>query len=183
MNYCSQCGSDNLVWTIPEGDNMPRHVCMACGTIFYQNPKIVTGCLLEYEDKVLLCKRAIEPRYGLWTLPAGFMENNETVPEAAARETWEEATAKVDHMQLYCLFSLPHINQVYVMFRGQLAVQEPLFAPGSESLDVALFSEADMPWSELAFAVIIQTLRHYYTDREMGHFPIHVLDTSSLKKK
>src|ERR1700752_2973441 len=134
MNYCSQCGSDRLEFRVPEGDTLPRFVCAAGGPIHYQNPKIVVGCLPEWQGQVLLCKRAIEPRYGLWTLPAGFLENAETLTAGAARETLEEANARVEIDDLYTMISLPYINQVYVMFRARLV--DLGFGPGSESLEV-----------------------------------------------
>ncbi len=172
MNYCSHCGSAHLVHKIPEGDNSLRFVCDDCHTIHYQNPKVVVGCLPEWEDKILLCKRAIEPRYGLWTLPAGFMENNETVEQGAARETWEEAQARLENLSLYSLFSLPHISQVYMIFRAKLC--DLTYAAGVESLDVRLFGEDEIPWDELAFPVIHKTLTHYFEDRASGQFPLHV---------
>jgi len=174
MNYCSYCGSAQLVHKIPEGDNLPRFVCEACHNIHYQNPKIVVGCLPEWEDKILLCKRAIEPRYGLWTLPAGFMENNETLEQGAARETWEEAQARLEQLSLYTVFSLPHISQVYMIFRAQL--RDLTFAPGIESLDVRFFSQDEIPWDDLAFPVIQKTLTHYFQDRATGEFPVHLGD-------
>ncbi len=167
MNYCCHCGASVVVRT-PEGDNMPRHVCDHCDTIHYQNPKVVNGCIGEWENKILLCKRAIEPRYGLWTLPAGFMENGETTQEGAMRETWEEAYAKIDNLTLFGLFNLPHINQVYVMFRG--SVVEGKAAAGTESLEVGFFSEEDIPWNELAFPVIRESLELYFIDRKKGVF-------------
>lgn len=172
MNYCSHCGSAQLVRKVPEGDNLPRFVCERCHTTHYQNPKIVVGCLPEWEDKILLCKRAIEPRYGLWTLPAGFMENNETLEQGAARETWEEAQARLEQLSLYTVFSLPHISQVYIIFRAQLC--DLTYAAGVESLDVRLFSKDEIPWDELAFPVIHKTLIHYFQDRANGEFPVHV---------
>jgi ADP-ribose pyrophosphatase YjhB (NUDIX family) len=129
------------------------------------------GCIPEWEDKILLCQRAIEPRYGLWTLPAGFMENLETTMEGAARETLEEAQATVDISDLYTLINLPQINQVYVMFRG--ALKAPMFGPGSESLDVQLYDEDTVPWDKIAFPVIDQTLRLYFRDRRRGRFGIY----------
>lgn len=173
MKYCSQCGAP-ISSKIPEGDNLPRFVCDNCHIIHYQNPKIVTGCLPEWEDKILLCKRAIEPRYGLWTLPAGFMENHETLTQAAMRETWEEACAKVDNLQLYTIISLPYISQVYIMFRSQLLDLD--FAPGSESLEVKLFHPDDIPWDELAFPIIRRTLTHYCEDLAIRQFPLHISD-------
>ena len=120
LKFCSACGSDRIERRVPEGDNLPRFVCAACAAIHYQNPKIVVGCLPEWQDQVLLCRRAIEPRHGLWTLPAGFLENGETVVAGAVRETLEEASARVDVGELYTMISLPHISQVYMMFRARL---------------------------------------------------------------
>ena len=156
---------------IPEGDNRPRHVCGSCGTIHYQNPKVVVGCIPEWEDKILLCRRAIEPRHGLWTLPAGFMERGESAHEGAARETLEEAHARVEILDLYTLFSLPHIDHVYLLFRSRLLDQG--FGPGEESLEVRLFGEAEIPWDEIAFAVVRETLKLYFADRRSGRFPQH----------
>jgi ADP-ribose pyrophosphatase YjhB (NUDIX family) len=173
MNYCSHCGSP-VELKIPPGDNLPRYVCDRCGQIHYQNPKIVTGCIPEWRDKILLCKRAIEPRKGLWTLPAGFMENKETTSEAAVRETLEEANARVEPIGLYALFNIPHISQVYIMFRAKML--DPQFGPGAESLEVELFDENDIPWDNLAFPVIKQTLIRYYHDKSSGQFGLHVDD-------
>ncbi len=172
MNYCSHCGADQLITTIPPGDHHSRIVCQHCHTIHYQNPKIVTGCLPIWQDQVLLCKRAIEPRYGLWTLPAGFMENAESLEQAAQRETLEEAHAQVADLALYTVTSLPHIHQVYILFLAQL--QNLNFRPGTESLEVTLFTQSQIPWDQLAFKVIKNTLQHYYQDRLTGHFPVHV---------
>ena len=154
---------------VPDGDTLPRHVCANCGTIHYQNPKVVVGCLPEWEDQVLLCRRAIEPRYGLWTLPAGFLENGETVVAGAVRETLEEAHARVEVGELYTMISLPQINQVYMMFRARLADLD--FGPGAESLEVRLFDEDEIPWEALAFRTIARTLRNYFLDRKLGAFP------------
>ncbi len=159
---------------IPEGDTRLRDVCDHCAAIHYENPKVVAGCLPLWEGQVLLCRRAIEPRRGFWTLPAGFMENEETTSEAAARETWEEAHARVDIDGLYTLFNLPHISQVYLMFRARLRDLD--FGPGSESLEVALFSEAEVPWDELAFPAIRETLKLYFDDRSRGLYPFRVGD-------
>jgi ADP-ribose pyrophosphatase YjhB (NUDIX family) len=146
-------------------------VCDACDIIHYQNPKIVAGCLPVWDDKVLLCRRAIEPRYGLWTLPAGFMENDETTEEAAAREALEEANARLEILSLYTLISLPHVNQVYVMYRARLLDQG--FSAGAESLEVRLFHEHEIPWERLAFRTIEQTLRHFFADRSRGRFGVY----------
>jgi ADP-ribose pyrophosphatase YjhB (NUDIX family) len=173
VKYCSQCGAP-VALRIPSGDNIPRHICDACETIHYQNPKIVAGCIAEWEGQILLCRRAIQPRYGLWTLPAGFMENNETTAQAAARETLEEARAKVNSLALYGLFNLPHINQVYIMFRGKLA--EARAEAGLESLEAALFPEEKIPWQELAFPVVRESLRLFYQDRRTGAYRVHMGD-------
>jgi ADP-ribose pyrophosphatase YjhB (NUDIX family) len=172
VRFCSACGSDRIEWRIPEGDNLPRFVCAACSAIHYQNPKVVVGCLPEWQDQVLLCKRAIEPRLGLWTLPAGFLENGETVMAGAMRETLEEADARVVMGDLYTMISLPQISQVYMMFRAALADLD--FGPGPESLEVRLFREDEIPWEELAFRTIGRTLRNYFLDRKLGHFPTRV---------
>lgn len=173
MNFCSHCGAA-VGLRIPAGDTLPRYVCERCGTIHYQNPKIVAGCIAQWGDQVLLCKRAIEPRYGLWTLPAGFMENGETTLEAAARETWEEAQAKVEQLVLYGLFNLPHINQVYIMFRGQLVGGKA--QPGAESLEIGLFREEEIPWEQIAFPVVLESLAQYFADRRAGEFPTRFAD-------
>lgn len=167
MNYCSTCG-EKVSLLIPKGDNRHRYVCNSCQTVHYENPKIVTGCIPQWQDKVLLCKRAIEPRYGLWTLPAGFMENEETNLQGAARETAEEANAQVENMQLFCVFSIAHINQVYTMYRGDLV--GGIASPGDESLDVALMDEDEIPWQDIAFQVINETLKLYYQDKKKGVF-------------
>jgi ADP-ribose pyrophosphatase YjhB (NUDIX family) len=178
VKFCSHCGSASLEQRIPEGDTLPRWVCRNCRTIHYQNPKIVVGCLPDWEGRVLLCRRAIDPRHGLWTLPAGFLENGESIVSGAARETDEEARARVDVGGLYTVISLPHINQVYVMFRARLLDLD--FGPGPESLDVRLFDEDDIPWNELAFRTIARTLRNYFLDRKLGEFPVHV---SALERR
>lgn len=173
MNYCSHCGGA-ITLMIPPDDDRPRHVCTACAMVHYQNPKIVTGCIPEYDGKVLLCRRAIEPRSGYWTLPAGYMELGETSLEAAARETLEEACARVEVLDLYAVFNLPHVNQVYLMFRSRLL--EPEFSPGNESLEVALFTEEKIPWRELAFTTVRQTLKFYFQDRQSGIYQLHTGD-------
>jgi len=175
MKYCSQCAAV-LEQRIPEGDDRSRHVCPDCGTVFYQNPKIIAGCLPIWGDQVLLCKRAIEPRYGLWTLPAGFMENGETTQAGAVRETLEEARLHLDaeRLSLYCYLNIPRISQVYVIFRAEMTVPE--FAPGKESLEVGLFSESQIPWEQIAFPSIEICLRHYFKERSRGDFPVHVED-------
>ncbi len=170
MNYCSHCGAI-VSLRIPPGDTLPRHICDACQTIHYQNPKMVVGCIPEWEDRILLCRRAIEPRYGLWTLPAGFMENGESTMQAAARETREEANAEVEIGNLYSLYSLPHINQVYLIFRSRLLNTD--YSPGIESLETRLFLETDIPWDTLAFPVVRQALEDFFHDRRAGDYRLH----------
>jgi len=173
MNFCSHCGH-RVEFRVPEGDHLPRHICPSCGEIHYQNPKMVVGCIPEWEGRILLCRRAIEPKYGLWTLPAGFMENGETTLEGAARETWEEAGARIEVGTLYTLYNLPHINQVYFMFRARLLDLD--FAPGTESLETKLFSEDEIPWDEIAFKTVHATLKQYFVDRRNGGFGLHFGD-------
>jgi ADP-ribose pyrophosphatase YjhB (NUDIX family) len=167
IKFCNSCGA-TVAYRVPEGDSLSRAVCDACGTIQYQNPKIVVGCLPTHGDRILICKRAIEPRYGLWTLPAGFMENNESAAEGAAREALEEANARVDIEDLYTVYSIPHISQVYMMFRARLLDTD--VSPGIESLEVKLVREDEIPWDQLAFAMVKRTLEHFLEDRKRGVF-------------
>jgi ADP-ribose pyrophosphatase YjhB (NUDIX family) len=173
MNYCNECGA-SVSLRIPEGDSLPRHVCVRCNTIHYLNPKLVVGCVAEWEGRILLCRRAIEPRYGLWTLPAGFMENGESTAQAAIRETLEEACARVQIDDLFSLVNVPHISQVHLFYRGKLL--EPTFSSGIESLDTSLFSEADIPWHKIAFRSVALCLRAYFSDRSIGCFGYHEND-------
>jgi len=175
MNYCTHCAA-SVVHRVPLGDNRPRHVCESCGLIHYSNPKIIAGALPVWDEQVLLCRRAIEPRHGLWTLPAGFMENGETTQNAARRETEEEACARVDVGDLYCYLNVPHISQVYVIFLARLLDLD--FAAGEESLEVELFHEKDIPWDAIAFPAIDIALRHYFEDRKQGVFPTRVFDVA-----
>jgi ADP-ribose pyrophosphatase YjhB (NUDIX family) len=171
MKYCSLCGSPVEIRIPPDG-NRTRYVCISCGEIHYQNPKLIVGALPEWQDKILLCRRAIEPRHGLWTLPAGFMENGETIAEAATRETLEEANARIEIGDLYSIYSLPYINQVHVFFRAKLLALD--FWPGPESLEVKLFSEAEIPWNEIAFRPVRFSIEHYFAERNVGKFGFHV---------
>jgi ADP-ribose pyrophosphatase YjhB (NUDIX family) len=181
MKFCSHCGSDALRYDIPEGDNRPRYWCPDCTTIHYQNPKIIVGAVPVWGDKVLLCKRAIEPRKGYWTLPAGFMENGETMQEGAARETWEEACATVEIGDLYSMFNLPHIYQVYIFFLGK--VPDGKCGVGEESSDARWFSEEEIPWDELAFPTVSRTLKYFFDDRKADRFPVRVQDIAPLGRK
>ncbi len=172
MNFCSHCGSANLTFKVPEGDNRSRHICTNCETIHYSNPKIVSGCLPVWEDKVLLCKRSIEPRYGYWNIPSGYLENGESVEEGAVREVYEEALATVSDLKLKSIYSLPHINQVYIHFVGQL--ENGQYAIGEESLDVKLFDETEIPWQEMAFTSSIFTLKKFFEDRKNSYQKVHL---------
>jgi ADP-ribose pyrophosphatase YjhB (NUDIX family) len=168
MKFCSECGAP-VVISLPQDDHRERHVCTVCNTIHYQNPKLIVGAIPEWEDgRILLCRRAIEPRHGLWTLPAGFMENGETTGQAAARETLEEANASIDVLALYAMYNLPHIDQVQLLYRAKLL--DLNFFPGVESLEVQLFSEDEIPWDTLAFRPIRFSLEHFFTDRKRGEF-------------
>ena len=173
INYCSNCGSPVAIRS-PVGDRVPRHMCDACGAIHYRNPRLVVGSLPVWEDKILLCRRAIEPRHGKWTLPAGFMENGETVADAARRETSEEANARIELDDMFTLIAVPHISQVHVVYRARLLDLD--FSAGEETLEVRLFGEAEIPWEEIAFRTIAMTLRHYFADRRAGAFLFHTGD-------
>lgn len=170
INFCSQCG-EHVEQKIPQGETLHRAVCPACQTIHYQNPKVVAGCIPEWEDKILLCRRAIEPRVGFWTFPAGFMELGESTEEAAARETLEEAKARVEIQSLYALLSLPHVSQVYVVYRALL--QNLDYGPGEESLEVQLMPIEAIPWDQLAFPVIREALQRYAEDRSRTQIQTH----------
>jgi len=169
MKFCSECANP-VTQRVPAGDTRLRYVCDHCGTVHYQNPNIVAGCLPIWNEQVLLCRRAIAPREGYWTLPAGFMENGETLEQAARRETEEEACARVQQLALYTVFDLPHINQVHVFFRAELADLD--FAVGEESLEVRLFAFADIPWEELAFPTVGRTLEYFLADRAERRFTV-----------
>ena len=163
MHFCSDCGQP-VSLVVPEDDNRLRHVCGECGTVHYQNPKLVVGTIpcWQAERQVLLCKRAIEPRRGYWTLPAGFMENNETTEEAAQRETMEEAGARVELLGLFALLNVPHVHQVHLFYRARLLDLD--FSAGTESLECRMFSESDIPWQDLAFPTVSHTLKRFFAD-------------------
>ncbi len=173
MKYCSNCGQP-VSLKVPQGDNRERFVCDHCAKIHYSNPRVIAGCLPVWEGRVLLCRRAIAPRAGFWTLPAGFLENGETIVTGAVRETLEEANARVANLDLYTVFSLPHISQIYLFYRAELS--DAQFSPGFESLEVNLFEEHEVPWADLAFPVIRETLEHYFRDRMAGSYPVHTRD-------
>jgi ADP-ribose pyrophosphatase YjhB (NUDIX family) len=170
MKFCSNCGA-GVVQRIPDGDNLPRYVCEACDAIHYQNPKLVVGCVPEHEGKIILCRRAIEPRRGFWTVPAGFMENGETLPDAAAREAREEALIDVSIGSLLAVVHVLYAHQVHMFFRAQMRTAN--FGAGTESLEVELVRAEDIPWSEIAFPSTEYALRRYLEDRSAGAEPYH----------
>jgi ADP-ribose pyrophosphatase YjhB (NUDIX family) len=171
MKFCSQCGAP-VTLRVPPGDTLERHVCNACHVIHYQNPRMVVGCIVEWDDRVLLCRRAIEPRHGLWTVPAGYLEKGETIEQGAERETLEEANARVEIGPLYAVYNIPHIGQVYLLFRARLL--DASVHPGAETLEVGLYTETEIPWDQLAFATVRNTLQHYFSDRRRGEFQFHL---------
>jgi ADP-ribose pyrophosphatase YjhB (NUDIX family) len=174
MKFCSACGQP-VTLQVPDGDTLPRHVCGACGTIHYQNPKIVVGCVPEADDgRILLCRRAIEPRRGYWTVPAGFMENGETLQAGAARESLEEALATVAIGSLLAVVHVLHADQVHIMFRARLAA--PGFGVGAETLEVALYDEAGIPWDDIAFRSVDFALKRYFSDRAAQLEGVHFTD-------
>lgn len=178
MKFCSTCGN-TLQVRVPDGDNRPRHCCPACGAIHYINPKIVVGTIATFEDNILLCKRAIEPRHGFWTLPAGFLELHETTHEGALRETWEEAGAQVILGPLFTMFDVLHAEQVHLFFRATMTSAQ--CKAGEESLDVRLFSEKDIPWDELAFSSVTKTLKLFLQDRQRGAYALHSGNVHSVE--
>ncbi len=173
IKYCTSCGALTQLHIPPDDDHV-RAVCSNCGLVHYKNPKMVVGCIPEWEGKILLCKRNIEPRIGKWTLPAGYLENGESVQAGAIRETREEALAEVRIINPYRLFNILFVDQIYFMFRA--AMTSDHFGPTSESSDVRLFDEKDIPWDEIAFAVIWQTLEHYFRDRKKRRYPFKIFD-------
>lgn len=170
MNCCVKCGHPTAE-KIPLGDSKFRQVCTHCGNIHYENPKIICGALVTWDNKILLCRRAIEPRYGLWTLPAGYMELFETMEQGAARETFEEAEAEIEIEQLYCMYNIPRIGQIYVLFKA--ALKDGKFGAGPETIECRLFAEDEIPWEDLAFPSVQHTLQHYFNDRKINTFPLH----------
>lgn len=173
INFCIECGG-NVTLCEVTGETLHRYVCTQCDFIHYQNPKVVTGCLVYKNDKVLLCKRAIEPRIGLWTVPAGFMENSESTRAAAQRETIEEAGAKVELKELFLLANLTQSNQVYILYLAEL--QNTQFSPGTESCEVELFSKSEVPWDDIAFHTVKLALTKFFEDLESRCFVLHEID-------
>lgn len=178
MKFCSQCGSPVEI-RVPDGDTRLRAVCTACAEIHYVNPKMVLGTIPAWADQVLLCRRAIEPRLGLWTLPAGFMEINESTAQGAMRETMEEAGARVELGPLFSVFDIPHVDQVHIFYLAKLKDLD--FAAGPESLEVRLFREDEIPWDSIAFRTITATLKFYFHDRRQGVMSVHTGDIRELQ--
>ncbi|MFZ2267851.1 MAG: NUDIX hydrolase [Azonexus sp.] len=177
MRYCNHCGAD-VVFIVPAGDSLPRHVCATCGHIHYENPRLIVGCIASWEGRLLFCRRAIEPRLGFWTLPAGFMENGETTAAAAVRETAEEAGANVIIDAPFAMVSIAHINQVHLFYRAHLAAPE--YAAGEESLEVELFDASQIPWPDIAFRSVTYALQRYLEDRTAGVFGFHETSLTPL---
>jgi ADP-ribose pyrophosphatase YjhB (NUDIX family) len=174
IRHCTQCGHA-VEHRVPVDDNRERAMCPACGHIEYDNPRIVAGCIIEHEHKIVLAKRAIEPRHGFWTLPAGFMELGETVEQGAAREALEEANAQVDIVQLYSVYSIPRIGQVYMLFRARFAdADNPAMSAGDESLEVGLFDANSTPWDDIAFTAVKLTLERYWTEAKLGKYTLYL---------
>jgi ADP-ribose pyrophosphatase YjhB (NUDIX family) len=176
IKHCKNCGTA-VVYRLPDdGDTKQRAVCPDCQTVHYENPLNVVGTIPQWGDKVLLCKRNIEPRLGKWTLPAGFMELNETVREGAARETLEEAGAQFEMGEFFSLANIPRVGQVHLFYRAQLLSDQ--FDPGFETMEARLFAEEDIPWDEIAFKTVGETLKRFFADRRLGRFNTHVFDIS-----
>ena len=173
MKFCCNCASP-VVKRVPPGDTHARWVCDQCGEIHYQNPRLVVGTVPEHQGKLLLCRRAIEPRYGYWTLPAGFLENDETAGQGAARETLEEAGARIELGAPFSLLSVPRVKQVHLFDRARLLDLD--FKPGEETLEVALLDEASIPWEQVAFRTVATTLKRWFEDRKRGAFGFHAED-------
>ncbi len=169
MKFCTECGN-RVSLTVPFGDTRKRHVCSVCGEVHYVNPKMVAGCLVSQDNKVLLCRRSISPRRNLWTLPGGFVEVNETLVEGAKRECLEEACAVVNVLGLYTIYDVPDIAQVYFYYRAEFA--RTGYSPGMECSDVRLFSEHELPWKSLAFVVVKDTLINFFRDNCHHNYPV-----------
>ena len=176
IKHCKNCGTA-VVYRIPDdGDTKHRAVCPNCHTVHYENPLNVVGTVPHLGDRVLLCKRNIEPRFGKWTLPAGFMELGETLAQGAARETVEEAGAQFEIEGLFSILNVARVGQVHVFYLARLLSDQ--FDPGTETIEAQLFLEADIPWGEIAFRTVKETLEHYFADRRSGNFSIHTVDIS-----
>ncbi|MCR5865160.1 MAG: NUDIX hydrolase [Aquincola tertiaricarbonis] len=173
IKHCRACGSA-VNYLIPPDDNRERAVCPSCGTVHYENPLNVVGTVPYWADQVLLCKRNIEPRYGFWTLPAGFMELGETTAQGAARETDEEAGAHIEMGPLFSVMNVMRVGQVHMYYLARLT--DTVFNPGPESIEARLFREDEIPWDEIAFRTVRETLKRYFEDRRAGAFGLHTAD-------
>jgi len=173
IKHCRACGTA-VAYGIPPDDNRERAVCPACSTIHYENPVNVVGTVPTWGEQVLLCKRAIEPRYGLWTLPAGFLELGETTAQGALRETDEEAGAQVELGALFTVLNVVRVGQLHLFYLAPMT--SPALNPGSETLEARLFREDEVPWDEIAFRTVRETLSHFFEDRRRGHFGVHCAD-------
>ncbi len=174
IQHCKQCGA-KVEYRLPDdGDTKLRAVCTVCHTVHYENPLNVVGTVPYWGQKVLLCKRNIEPRKGKWTLPAGFMELDETTAEGAAREIDEEAGAQFEMQGLFSVLNVARVGQVHLFYRARLTSDQ--FNPGTETMEAQLFDEADIPWDEIAFRTVKETLEHYFADRRTGQYGIHMID-------
>jgi len=180
MKYCSDCGAA-VELRVPEGDHVPRHVCPACSAIHYHNPKVIVGCVPEWDDRILMCRRAIEPRLGRWTFPAGFMELGETSGQGAAREALEEARAVVEVGELFVVINVPYVSQVYLIHRARL--RAPQFGPTTESSEVVLMREGEVPWDQIAFPTIFHSLKFFFADRASGAAGVHTLDLTARPRR
>lgn len=180
MKYCSVCATP-VQFSVPEGDNLPRYNCPSCGAIHYQNPRVITGTLPIWDGKVLLCRRNIEPRWGYWTLPGGFMENGETLQEGASRETVEEACNDPELVQMLSVLSLPQFDQVHIFYLARML--SPDFAPTPESSEVALFAPEDIPWEQIAFRTVLATLEHYVAHRDQPMLPVLEQTISPVQRR
>ncbi len=171
--YCKTCGSE-VRYAVPQDDNRPRATCTSCAAIHYENPLIVVGTIPVWQDSILLCRRAIEPRHGMWTLPGGFMELGETTEQGALRETDEEAGARVELQGLFTVLNVARVGQLHLYYRARLVDTD--FAPGIETLETRLFQQSEIPWDLLAFRTVKETLKHYFDDRPRGKFGVHCAD-------
>lgn len=180
INFCNRCGAATML-QIPPGDALPRQVCTRCGHIHYENPRLVVGCVATWEDRILICRRAIDPQKGFWTLPAGFMENGETTAQAACRETHEEAGARIVVDAPFAMVSIAHINQVHLFYRGRLATPE--YAAGEESLEVALVPPSEIPWQEIAFRSVTLCLERFLDDTRRGSFGFHETELAPMPRQ
>jgi len=181
VRYCNVCAHP-VEYRVPDGDHLPRHLCPSCGHIQYFNPRIIVGCIAEWEDgRILMCRRDIEPRRGLWTFPAGFMEQGETTAQGAARETLEESQAEVEVGGLVSVINVPYVSQVYMVHRGRL--RHPHHGPTPESSETRLMRENEIPWDEIAFPTVWHSLKFYLADRASGLTQIHTLDLASRPRR